>query len=327
MIAVLMALAASTPAPAAFKTFKDWIVGCDNGLACQADGVMPEDESVAATIAVKRGAEAEAVPEIWFRIEDGTPADIVADSSPLHLHLASREDVFDVAPADSMRLVTALASAKSLSVVDSAGKEIAIIAPSGAAAALLYMDDRQHRVGTATALVRKGEAAASSMPLPPALPTIFVPTASGTPPVTLNPATIRSIRGEDSCEDAGREEEPEYDRLDERSTLALIPEVCASGAYNFAFAAMIVGNDGKYREAKFDDANVGGDGTFNAEWDAGARALQTGMKGRGIGDCGVWSAYAWDGKRFRLIEQKLMDDCRGSIDFITTWRTKALERH
>ncbi|HTG39817.1 DUF1176 domain-containing protein [Sphingomonas sp.] len=43
-------------------------------------------------------------------------------------------------------------------------------------------------------------------------------------------------------------------------------------------------------------------------------------KGRGIGDCGVSQRFIWDGPRFRLIEQAEMSECRGSIDYITTWR-------
>ena len=330
MIALLAAAAVAAPAPAELKTFKDWIVGCDNGLACQADGVLPDDDSVSATIAVKRGAEAGAIPEIWFRVDDGKPADIVADGQPLHLHLAARDDGAEVASADSMRLANAIVSAKSLSVVDAAAKTIAAISLSGSTAALLYMDDRQHRVGTVTALVRKGGALSSTIPAPPALPGIAVAARSNRPPVKLTGAEIRKIRGDDSCEDPTREEEPEYDRLDDRSTLALIPEVCASGAYNFFYLPMIVGNDGKARAALFDDSKPGDpdqdNGVFNASWDAKARTLETGMKGRGIGDCGAWSTYAWDGTRFRLIELNVMGDCRGSIDFITVWRAKAVER-
>ena len=188
------------------------------------------------------------------------------------------------------------------------------------------MDDKQHRVGTATALIRKDGVPASAIPAPPVLPTVSVPPESSRPAVQLDAAEARAVRGEDACNDPSREEEPEYDRLDDRSTLALVPTVCASGAYNFAFEAVIVGNDGKYRDAEFDDASLGSDGTFNAEWDPKSRTLQTGMKGRGLGDCGAWSTYAWDGQRFRLIELNVMDDCRGSIDFITTWRAKAVER-
>ena len=330
MIALLAAIAVAAPVQGELKTFKDWIVGCDNGLACQADGVLPEDDSVSATIAVRRGPEAGAIPEIWFRVEDGKLADIVADGRPLHLHLAPRADGAEVAAADSMRLANAIVSAKSLSIVDSEGKAIAAISLKGSTAALLYMDDKQHRVGTVTALVRKGRSPASSIPAPAALPEVPFAAPSGSAPVKLSDAEVRKIRGEDACEDPAREQEVEYDRLDDRSTLALIPEACASGAYNFFYVPMIVGNDGKARAAVFDDAKPdspeGEDGVFNAGWDAKTRTLETGMKGRGIGDCGGWSTYIWDGERFRLVELNVMDDCRGSIDFITVWRAKAVER-
>lgn len=326
MIALLAALALAAPSPGDLKTFKDWVAGCDNGLACQADGLLPDDDSVSATIAVKRGADANAVPEIWFRIDEGKAADMHADGRPLHLHLTPRDDGAEVALADSMRLVDAIVSAKSLSVVDSAGKDIAAISLSGSNAALLYMDDKQHRVGTVTALVRKGSAPASSIAAPPAVPSIAAAAGSPLPPVKLSAAEIRTIRGEDACEDASREEDPEFIRLDAASTLALIPEVCASGAYNFFYVPMIVGNDGKARDAQFDDAGAEESGTFNASWDPKTRTLETGMKGRGLGDCGEWSSYVWDGTRFRLIELNLMSDCRGSIDFITVWRAKAVER-
>jgi hypothetical protein len=45
-------------------------------------------------------------------------------------------------------------------------------------------------------------------------------------------------------------------------------------------------------------------------------------KGRGIGDCGVGDDYVWDGDRFRLAEQIAMGECRGSVDYITTWRAR-----
>ena len=330
MLALLVALALAAPQPGDLKTFKDWVAGCDNGLTCQADGLMPETDYDVATIAVKRGGEPEAVPEIWFRISEGKATDIVIDGKPMHLDLKPQGDSFEVARRDSMRLAYALANARKVAVVDGGGKELVPISAEGAGAALLYMDDRQHRVATATALVSRGPAPASSVPAPPAVPTVQSAASSNRPPVKLSATAIRKIRGDDACDDPSREEEVGYDRLDSASTLALIPESCASGAYNFFFVPMIMGNDGKARPAIFDDAKPKSpdedDGVFNAGWDPKTRTLETGMKGRGLGDCGEWSRYAWDGERFRLIELNVMSDCRGSIDFITVWRAKAVER-
>ena len=48
--------------------------------------------------------------------------------------------------------------------------------------------------------------------------------------------------------------------------------------------------------------------------------------GRGVGDCGVHQDYVWDGTRFRLVQQEEMSECRGSLDYITTWRAQVVGR-
>jgi len=45
-------------------------------------------------------------------------------------------------------------------------------------------------------------------------------------------------------------------------------------------------------------------------------------KGRGLGDCGVQQAFAWDGLSMRLARQFEMPDCRGNVGFIQTWRAE-----
>jgi hypothetical protein len=68
---ILLAAAAAAvlpvPRPEELKVFTDWTVGCDNGRACQAVGLVPESwPEDAATMVVARGPEAGAVPEISF---------------------------------------------------------------------------------------------------------------------------------------------------------------------------------------------------------------------------------------------------------------------
>ena len=48
------------------------------------------------------------------------------------------------------------------------------------------------------------------------------------------------------------------------------------------------------------------------------------MKGRGLGDCGSGQDYVWDGKRFRLVQQTDLGECRGMLDYITTWRAQVI---
>jgi hypothetical protein len=61
----------------------------------------------------------------------------------------------------------------------------------------------------------------------------------------------------------------------------------------------------------------------NGGWDPKTRLLGSYEKGRGLGDCGSAESYAWDGRRFRLIEATTMGECRGSHDWITVWTARA----
>jgi hypothetical protein len=38
------------------------------------------------------------------------------------------------------------------------------------------------------------------------------------------------------------------------------------------------------------------------------------------GDCGDSQQYVWDGATFRLVEWKVMGECRGSGEWLTVWR-------
>jgi hypothetical protein len=98
---------------------------------------------------------------------------------------------------------------------------------------------------------------------------------------------------------------------------------CGNGAYNYFSSAYVVDERGRARPAPFDHAagNIEGfDSLVNAAWVAETRTLSTFGKGRGLGDCGTGQDYVWDGKRFRLVQQQAMPECRGSMDYIATWR-------
>ena len=73
------------------------------------------------------------------------------------------------------------------------------------------------------------------------------------------------------------------------------------------------------------DPSAGKSGTgdiTNGDWDPKTRRLSSYEKGRGLGDCGSTENYAWDGARFRLVEQNEMGECRGSADYIRTWTAR-----
>ncbi len=239
----------------------------------------------------------------------------------------------DVAPsADFLpQLAQAARTAPDLQVLDGQGRVSSRISLKGAAAALLWIDDRQGRVGTTTALARPGPRPASAVPAPPALPSLVIAAAPPSkPPARLTPKALHQAYGDSACKktDGRADEPPSYDRLDAVHTLALVPLVCTGGAYNVEIDALVI-TDGRedapvpadYEKVFGDDKEGESLPDQNTRWDAQARRLGVGFKGRGLGDCGVWRDYAWDGRRFRFVSQREMGECRGAMRPISTWRS------
>jgi hypothetical protein len=329
LIALLAALAAPpTPRPADLKLYKDWTVGCDNGRHCQAVALMPEDmPEDAATIVVERGPAADAVPQISFSLNSEAARGLAADRRKLDIQLVVAQGGPSVGPKDVPKVLAALRSAVELELLDAGGKTLARVSLAGASAALLYMDDQQKRIGTVTALARPGPAAAATVPSPPALPEVRAAPVSKARPIILSAARVKALRKERGCEidEVGGPDEMEIHALDARRSLVLL--ACGSGAYNVSYLPLIAeasGGSVRIEPAPFDSMTAGWDGMLvNADWDDGE--ISSYAKGRGIGDCGVAQRYAWDGGRFRLVEQSEMGECRGSVDFITTWRARVVK--
>ena len=336
-LAALAAAVAALPHPGDLKTFGDWIVGCDNGRACEARALIPDGSDQSWTVLeLRRGAGADAPTLVDVMADDSDKAvAISAAGAKASLHFEPGGAM--TAPADfAPRLAQAARTADALQVLDVHGKVSSQVSLKGAAAALLWIDDRQGRIGTVTALIKPGPKPASAVPAPPALPTIVISARpSVKPPVQLTAKALKDARGDAACTaDSGQAEQaPQYDRLDATHTLAVVPNICASGAYNIDNDILVItdGQAGSPVEADFekvfgDDQEGASDVFMNAGWDARTRRLSVGFKGRGLGDCGTWRDYAWDGRRFRFVAEQDMGECRGAGDPITTWSAKVVER-
>lgn len=320
-MSLLLALlvAAASPKPAELRTFGDWTVGCDNGRACQAVGLIPEDNAEATTMSIRRRAEANAAPDISIN-----PPEAKAHAVTIGGRLFELEELDDASlrPREVAGFLKALLGAKEAALVDRHGKRLAALSPAGASAALLYMDEQQRRVGTVTAIARPGAKPAASVRPPPALPVVRQPALPSRPARTLSKARVRQLLGREAtvCE-YSNELSIEGGRLDARHSLVLASHPCGNGAYNFMYSAWIVDESGRARPAPFDyGGSRADDPLVNAGWDAKTRRLSAFSKGRGLGDCGSGQQWAWDGARFRLVLEEAMGECRGSIDYITTWR-------
>jgi hypothetical protein len=325
--------------PRQLKVFSDWVVGCDNGLSCHATSLLADDVGANESVlfSIRRDAAAMAPPSAIFRTDGrseqfgGVVTQLAIDGRSLDLRFTHGGGRIVFANGGDWAAVDAIRQGEVLSLLDKDGKLLAGISLKGLSAALLYMDEQQRRLGTTTALIRRGEASSQSIPRPPRVPSV-----SMTPPSRKAPVEISaSQRGHEQKVFRCRQIEERmlarpvrHYRLDAAHTLALVPAPCPTGAYNAHEIAVILSEDGRARpaEMQFPMHSEMNHLLVNPRWDPQERLLIAFAKSRGLGDCGTIQRWAWDGARFRLAEQLDMSTCRGSTDFITTWRSLVLSR-
>lgn len=332
MIMILLAVMAAAAADADVKydralvTFKDWTVGCDNGRSCMAVGQFNANNFDLASVVVERGPLAGDVPVIWFRSEGGPVIDLQADGKRLGVKLTADKDDFAITvdPGSVPVVIDAMKSARSLIPVRGDGKPSFPLSISGASAAMRWIDERQQRVGTVTAMVATGAKPASAVPAPPPLPVVRRAVPSGPLGKPLTNEEIAKIQEEHAeCTDDDLSDKVDYARIDAHTTLAIVTAVCGSGAYNYFGIPMLLRDDGTREVADMGEREEG-DPLMNLSWDDKTKTLSTYFKGRGIGDCGGGRDYAWDGKRFVTVKDTLMDECLGAIAWIPLFRAKVL---
>lgn len=331
-------VAAATPAQTArshteTRKFRDWLAVCDNGNACFALGSAPEGQSGWVRVSLAPGPGAR--PEIAA----GFPGDGAAPGA-LALEVDGRRFVTDTAsaPTDAkgsfgvirrqpLPAVKALTSGRRLTLTD--GGERVPVSLSGASAALSWIDDRQGRLGTTAALVRRGRrpAAAAAAPALPSVTPAPAIAQTGLPRPVLPAAfearaDVKQCRS-DTAFSAAFQSGVTIDRLSEDRELWGLP--CFAGSYNFSFRYFITGRGGVdpapviFPTSRKPTAEV-----VNSRYDPASRTLTAFDKGRGLGDCGVASTWVWAGRAFVLKAEREMRECWGVPADLwpTTWRSR-----
>jgi len=337
MSVLTLLLAAAAPQLAEVRTFQDWTVACDNGLTCEAVALLPEnregdgDWEARVTLMLSRGGRAADAPVLVLQGFEGSPAVLLADGRALPVRFHEHVDGVTVI-GDERMLIDTLRSAQALEVRDAAGASLGRISLAGASAAMLYMDEKQRRLDTVTAMVRRGTRPSSAVPAPPALPRVrMAPPATGEP-LELTEAEIAQLRRETGCtlDEVGGPDDYESEAIETGRTLILL--TCGTGAYNLSSVPILAQRRGGRlvtATAPFDRQwaleSEGHAVLINGFWDPDTRRLQEFSKGRGLGDCGTRAEYVWDGASFRLVHQEDMPECRGSLYYVTTWRAEAVE--
>ncbi|MDR3510551.1 MAG: DUF1176 domain-containing protein [Caulobacteraceae bacterium] len=327
--AAMLALAAPAAAQEA-KSFKSWSALCDNLKTCTAFGYTDEAADTHGFVRLVRAAGPNAPARVTLRTEteDGDDGKRpLAWSVSVDGHVppglqavattgTDEERRAELSPAQAAALIAAVRNGSQLTLAG--GKAPITLSLAGSSAALLWIDDRQGRVGTVTALAAKGARPASAVPAAPAAPVVrAAPAISQAGLPTRAPKAILDNPKLKDCDDPGaKSEDTTIARLGAHQILWGVP--CSAGAYNLLSVLFVSDEAGRgAREIVPPDAEPNNpdadDELMNINYDPETRTLTAFAKARGIGDCGEAATWVWDGQGFRLLDETVMGQCQGVV--------------
>lgn len=356
--------------------FQDWWAFCDNARTCAAFGFdlrTPDADAhyTSPYLKLERAGGADAplslvitaVPELvvdrkaepgpktWSLTVDGRPApgapqvtaNVIKSQAAWRFWMR-----VTLSGPEALELVAALRNGARLRVAES-DRQVATFSLAGTAAALLWIDERQHRVGTASALVRMGGKPASTVPPVPALPLVRRASAAVLP---TEPFVFGDVPDELVPADCALDlrEDPDvrrtvgaYDigeRLANGKILWGVPCEMDSER-NIVYVLLIGDEDGRNPRpvrlpepdrsrdldevslVEVEDVEVGAPGpgrsrltttrARNVEFDAKTQTLTSAARSADLHTeptrCGPTASWVWDGSAFRLVEETFMENC------------------
>ncbi|MTH98130.1 DUF1176 domain-containing protein [Roseibium sp. RKSG952] len=323
-------------------SFEKWSVNCGNSGMCYASAFV-RDQATWVDIRIIRDWRAGA--EALVRLTTNAP---LAAEGTIKLSVDGRE--IDAFPVEQLReiqstivappgfrpiggegfwvpvgpatraLVSAMRAGNVLTVsLPATPDPVTIKVPlQGSRAALRWIDERQLRSGTQSALVNPGEAPAEDAPH--AVPVLA--------PDTLPPAVQKIWDANRFCSDIDPAIFASLDAvaapLEDKSTLYLLP--CgAPSAYNTPYVAILGTPDGKARQLYVsrmaEKGPIASDLIYNARWFPVEKQMHGFFKGSGLGECGIWDRWVWTGSNFVLTEEASRQTCDGTDVSLDTWGT------
>jgi hypothetical protein len=316
--AVSLALAAGLAGLARAQTFdhKDWQLACDNTRTCRAAGYQ-SDDGEAAPVSVLFTRAAGPGTRVDGELQLGTMSDDSPHPGSVRVAIGGKaagtvaldgDNHGVLPPAVTEALLKALAG--TAAVTFSGGGTTWRLSGEGAAAVLLKMDDLQGRIGTPSALVRRGTAPESGVkpPLPmPVVRAVRIPKAPRPGDDALAARIVATLRHVADCDlldarDAPRDptDAPALWHLD--ATRVLVTAPCWRAAYNTGDGYWVAN-----AKPPYDPVLVTASGT---EFDEAA-GISSQQKGRGIADCVGEETWTWDGRAFVHTSETTTGLCRG----------------
>lgn len=342
LLTVFIALPAlSSPLPV-YREIKDWIVACDNTGDCEAIGAT---ENSPVMLRLQHGAGPEGASSL--RIESARPLSLEnmrLDGRPLkpdsrHWQSSNIDGYSELSTthgASVRAFIDAARNGMRLSFGDDESASWGSL--SGLSAAMLLIDEAQGRLGTMTALLRRGPQSASHVParrpaplLRPAAP---APEALSEADRQRLIAAVRKVHAKRLTEqDCFVEADGAFDQayaLTDSEALVFVE--CWRGAYqasSLLFRTPIA-EPARSRAIvlplpfRMDDGREGVEAFTSAEYATEKGLLFHSAKGRGLADCGESAAWVFDGEEFQLSDYHYLGACRGGNpgDWPRLWRSR-----
>ncbi|MFN3620635.1 DUF1176 domain-containing protein [Sphingorhabdus sp.] len=328
--------AAAAVTPGKVQIYKDWAVGCDNGLDCQAVALQDDklvEQHLSVVVTRTAGASTSLIISISSNSLEPGRYLVRVDNKTLTRDVTKvLGQPIQVTDAAALNLARAMARGNTVRLLDDTGNELGKASLAGASAAFRYIDAQQSRAGVRNAIV-----AISGKPKTGRRPALPVITARRIRPDNVLPDTASLIALSDSNPCGAERFESSEDTafslgIGGSGPQALVLVTCGRGAYNVSSGIYTARRDKKgawtFEPTKFDygatgfTAESGIPILVNTRWDPAAQTISTYNKARGLGDCGSSASYVWDGQMFRMISASFMGECRGSSDWIPTWRAE-----
>ena len=254
-------------------------------------------------------------------------AGIAIDGKSLSIPVSGTNGLVNLDAIASQMIVDAGRVALKIALIDNQGQDIASASLRGWRATASYIDTEQYRTGTDSSLAAPGSRRwdYSIVPPMPPRPIVVIEPASPRPPAILSDDDLRELRALDPCLEYAQGsvmEAPEFFRLDADHTLLILPTSC--GGYNPLRMPFVIDEAGDARPAEFwpyPGNNMEDPPELpDLGWSERERRLVSFGRGRGLADCGEVSEFVWTDGKFRLVHFASIYPCRGSYDYITTYR-------
>lgn len=310
----------------------DWELACDNTGTCRAAGYHSEDyddDLVSVLLTRKAGANTPVQAEILFGsfedAEEEKQYQMQMNGQDYGIVKNSLEHTSSLTKQQVQALLTG--AKQNNEIIFKGEKRKFILSDRGMSAVLLKMDEFQKRVGTPSALIKKGNKSEQNVLKAEAIPLVIEQSAIKGKSIeyTLQSPQAKRIQvilkhstNDDDCPILFGEEAFESSRLTitpltQDKSLIMTP--CWSGAYNFGSGAWVM--DQKLTQVlQAVSESISDDETTQ---------LYANHKGRGIGDCWSSETWVWNGQKFIQTYKAANLQCKGFAGGAWSMPTKVSE--